>query len=228
MFTKWLVFKATLIHGCVQMFGRGIFRYLTTQPMRFLKRVEESLVRDKISCTQLLQWNPLTRLNLLQFPLDLIKKFSRDSKSPLWLQTKSARRRNRVDLRSRPEETTVATHCNFGANLIEDIREKLISGLKIVQIQKRLLSKAKLKYSKALEIAVAIEIAIRGASILQSGLHDKISVNSKPLQLPPPPPNPPDGFRLMGWEQTRSFSKRRFLIADMTLTRTTYTSQQRK
>ena len=51
----------------------------------------------------------------------------------------------------------LAAHCNFGANLNEALRDRLVCGLRNVQIQKRLLSEAKLKYSKALEIAVAME-----------------------------------------------------------------------
>ena len=89
----------------------------------------------------------------------------------------------------------LATHCNFGANLNEALRDKLVCGLQNIQIQRRLLSEAKLKYSKALEIAVAMEAAVRDASELHSELHaeprvDKISDNSKPPP-PPPPPTPP-------------------------------------
>ena len=85
----------------------------------------------------------------------------------------------------------LVTHCNFGANLNEALQDKLVCGLRNEQIQKRLLSEAKLKYSKALEIALAMETAIRDASELQGELQseprvDKISDNSKPL----PPPNP--------------------------------------
>ena len=35
----------------------------------------------------------------------------------------------------------LATHCNFGANLNEALRDKLVCGLRNVQIQKRLLQK---------------------------------------------------------------------------------------
>ena len=78
----------------------------------------------------------------------------------------------------------LATHCNFGANLNEALRDKLVCGLCNVQIQKSLLSEAKLKYSKALKIAVAMETAIRDASELQSEFHpeprvDKISEQNK-------------------------------------------------
>ena len=88
----------------------------------------------------------------------------------------------------------LATHCNFGVNLNEALRDKLVCGLQNIQIQRRLLSEAKLKYSKALEIAVAMEAAVRDASELHSKLHaepgvDKISDNSKPPPPPPPPPN---------------------------------------
>ena len=77
----------------------------------------------------------------------------------------------------------LATHCNFGVNLNKALRDKLVCGLQNMQIQRRLLSEAKLKYSKALEIAIAMETAVRDASELHSELHaeprvDKISNNS--------------------------------------------------
>ena len=86
----------------------------------------------------------------------------------------------------------LATHCNFGANLNEALRDRLVCGLQNMQIQRRLLSEAKLKYSKAFQ-GVAMEAAVRDASELHSELHpeprvDKISDNSKPPP-PPPPPN---------------------------------------
>ena len=90
----------------------------------------------------------------------------------------------------------LAAHCNFGANLNEALRDRLVCGLRNVQIQKRLLSEAKLKYSKALEIAVAMETAIHDASELQSEFHpeqprvDKISDKSQTTPVLPPPPNP--------------------------------------
>ena len=61
-----------------------------------------------------------------------------------------------------------------------------------MQIQKRLLSEAKLKYSKAVEIAVAMETAIRDASELLSEfnpdpvLHvDKLTEHNKPTPAKP-------------------------------------------
>ena len=58
----------------------------------------------------------------------------------------------------------LVTHFNFGGNLYEALRERLACGLQNMQIQKRLLSEAKLKYSKAVEIAVAMETAMRDTS----------------------------------------------------------------
>ena len=49
----------------------------------------------------------------------------------------------------------LATHGNFGASLHEALRDKFVCGLQNVQIQTRFLSETKLKYFKALEIAVA-------------------------------------------------------------------------
>ena len=90
----------------------------------------------------------------------------------------------------------LATHYNFGGNLNEALRDKLVFGLRNMQIQKRLLSEAKLKYSKAVEIAVAMETAIRDASELQSELNpnpvphvDKLTEhNNQYLRNRRPPP----------------------------------------
>ena len=91
----------------------------------------------------------------------------------------------------------LATHCNFGGNLNEALRDRLVCGLRNMQIQKRLLSEAKLKYSKAVEIAVAMETAIRDASELQSELNpnpvphvDKLTEHNKPTPAKPAT-NPP-------------------------------------
>ena len=39
-------------------------------------------------------------------------------------------------------------YCNFGGNLNEALQDRLVGGLRSIQIQKRLLSEAKLKYPK--------------------------------------------------------------------------------
>ena len=58
----------------------------------------------------------------------------------------------------------LATHCNFGANLKEALGDTSVCGLQNVQIQTRFLSEAKLKYFKALEIALTMKTVIRNAS----------------------------------------------------------------
>ena len=78
----------------------------------------------------------------------------------------------------------LATHCNFGKNLNEALRDRLVCGLRNMQIQKRLLSETNLKYSKAVEIAVAMETAVHDASELQSELNqvphvDKLTESHK-------------------------------------------------
>ena len=62
----------------------------------------------------------------------------------------------------------LATHCNFGRNLNKALRDRPVCGLRNMPMQKRLLSDAKLKYSKAVEIAVGMETAIRDVSELQT------------------------------------------------------------
>ena len=68
----------------------------------------------------------------------------------------------------------LATHCNFGGNLNEALRDGLVCGFRSLQIQERLLSYAKLKYSKAVEIAM--ETAICDALKLQSELNPVLHV----------------------------------------------------
>ena len=73
-----------------------------------------------------------------------------------FLQEKPTWRRKHFVLRGWAKK--VATHYNFGGNLNEALRDALVCGLRNMQIQKRFLSEAKLKYSKAVEIAVAMEL----------------------------------------------------------------------
>ncbi|CAB4008107.1 Retrovirus-related Pol poly from transposon, partial [Paramuricea clavata] len=62
----------------------------------------------------------------------------------------------------------LTTHCNFGNNLEETLRDRLVCGLSNQQIQKRLLAESKLKFSKAVDIAVAMETATRDATEIHS------------------------------------------------------------
>ena len=100
----------------------------------------------------------------------------------------------------------LATHCNFGGNLNEALRDRLVCGLRNMQIQKRSLSEAKLKYSKAVEIALAMETAIRDAAELQSELKpnqvphvDKLTEHNKPTPaIPATDPLPPLATAVVG------------------------------
>ena len=85
----------------------------------------------------------------------------------------------------------LATHWNFGGNLYERLRERLACGLQNMQIQKQFLSEAKLKYSKAVEIAVAMETAMRDTSEYselnsnQVPRVDMLTEHNKPTQAKP-------------------------------------------
>ena len=61
----------------------------------------------------------------------------------------------------------LAEHCEFGENLNDTLRDRLVCGLKNEQIQKQLLSKSTLTLPKATEIAVAMETASKDASELR-------------------------------------------------------------
>ena len=85
----------------------------------------------------------------------------------------------------------LATHWNFGGNLYEGLRERLACGLQNMQIQKQFLSEVKLKYSKAVEIAVAMETAMRDTSEYselnsnQVPRVDMLTEHNKPTQAKP-------------------------------------------
>ena len=53
----------------------------------------------------------------------------------------------------------LATHCKFGATLVDTLRDRFVCGLRHETIQRRLLSEKDLTYAKAMEIARAMEAA---------------------------------------------------------------------
>ncbi|CAB4038190.1 Retrovirus-related Pol poly from transposon, partial [Paramuricea clavata] len=91
----------------------------------------------------------------------------------------------------------LTAHCNFGSNLEETLRDRLVCGLSNQQIQKRLLAESKLKFSKAVDIAVAMETATRDATEIHSkgreekplGL-DKLTLNRPSNRSDSGPPSP--------------------------------------
>ena len=62
----------------------------------------------------------------------------------------------------------LATHCDFGNHLEEALRDRFVCGLRHEAIQRRLLSEVDLTYTKALDIASAMEAANRDAKAFQS------------------------------------------------------------
>ncbi|XP_036815479.1 uncharacterized protein LOC118943635 [Oncorhynchus mykiss] len=62
----------------------------------------------------------------------------------------------------------LSEHCQLGENLNDTLRDRFVCGLKHEHIQKRLLTESELTFAKAVEIAVAMEIATKDAFELQS------------------------------------------------------------
>ena len=63
----------------------------------------------------------------------------------------------------------LATNCEFGENLEQALRDRLVCGLKHEPTQKRLLTEASLTLAKAIEIAQSTESAERNALQLKGG-----------------------------------------------------------
>lgn len=81
----------------------------------------------------------------------------------------------------------LSEHCAFGAALDNTLRDRLVSGLRWKNTQKKLLSIDKLTLNKALEICVAMETATKDAAELQNRNRDsapvnKIKVTPKPIK----------------------------------------------
>ena len=74
-------------------------------------------------------------------------------------------------------------HCNFGDHLDETMRDKLVCGLNNQQIHKRLLAESKLRFSKAVDIAVAMETATRDATEIHNDLREEKHLGLDKLTL---------------------------------------------
>ena len=100
----------------------------------------------------------------------------------------------------------LSEHCNFGAVLLQSLRDRLVCGLSNTSIQKRLLQEDNLTFQSAYDKAIALEMASRDASDMHESApqihavassrstviwqHEKINKNPKfverkisPLQL---------------------------------------------
>ena len=63
----------------------------------------------------------------------------------------------------------IAEHCNYGTNLEDMLRDRIVCGVRDKRIQQRLLTEPELKFKEAREIALATETAARSAQELQAG-----------------------------------------------------------
>uniref|UniRef100_A0A1Y1K0Y3 RNA-directed DNA polymerase n=1 Tax=Photinus pyralis TaxID=7054 RepID=A0A1Y1K0Y3_PHOPY len=69
----------------------------------------------------------------------------------------------------------LANSCNFGSFLDQALRDKLVCGISSEQTQRRLLCEKDLTFSKACQMAIAIESAENQAKALKGGLVEKVT-----------------------------------------------------
>ena len=67
--------------------------------------------------------------------------------------------------------------CDFGANLEDSLRDRLVCGIRSDQSQKRLLTEKNLTFKKANKIALAMEMAIKDTKKLQGATGGAENVN---------------------------------------------------
>ena len=62
---------------------------------------------------------------------------------------------------------SLAEHCNYGTKLDEMLRDRLVCGIEVPAIQKRLLAEPKLTLKRATEKAMAMETAEKNTETLK-------------------------------------------------------------
>lgn len=72
------------------------------------------------------------------------------------------------------ELRAIAQYCDFGGTL--ELRHRIVCGINDQQIQKKLLAEKALSFDKAMEIALAVESATKGAKTITSGMQDHTSI----------------------------------------------------
>ena len=88
----------------------------------------------------------------------------------------------------------VAEHCQYGANLKEMLRDRLVCGVAHEATQKRLHAEKDLTFDKAYTLALAIEAAERDTKNIKDGASDTQPVLfSQRGKTPAPPPSRPAG-----------------------------------
>ena len=66
----------------------------------------------------------------------------------------------------------LAETCNFGAKLDEQLRDRLVGGLRSESIQKRLLSEGDIDLTRAYELTISIKTANQEASSMRNKSHE--------------------------------------------------------
>ena len=80
----------------------------------------------------------------------------------------------------------LSEHCEFGDNLDDMLRDRLVCGTKDVRVRRRLLAEEDLKFKKAFEIAQAAEAADSNAKYLQKPSASTVhAVQRQPTKLRP-------------------------------------------
>jgi hypothetical protein len=67
-----------------------------------------------------------------------------------------------------------AEHCDLGDRLADDLRDRLVCGMRHENIQKKLLSEGGLTLKKAIEISVAMETAAKDAVQLRNSYSEAL------------------------------------------------------
>ena len=79
----------------------------------------------------------------------------------------------------------LSQHCDFGDNLNDTLRDKLVCGLTSESIQKCLLSESELSFRRAVELAIGLETAAKDSVELRNkGGPEVHKMNTKPGAMP--------------------------------------------
>ena len=151
------------------------------------------LVRDLVSpdrpgdksYTELVE---VLRTHYQPSPSEIVQRFKFNSRNR---RTNESVAEFVADLRHKAE------HCNYGPQLENMLRDRLVCGINDESIQRRLLSEEKLTFKKALEIALRMENAMKNVSDLRTiPVPEKVQYvkkgrssckQTKTFQHPPPP-----------------------------------------
>ena len=73
------------------------------------------------------------------------------------------------------ELRSLAEFCNYGATLDDMLRDRLVCGIRIDHIQRRLLAEEKLTFKRAMDLATALETAAANAQMLQGSRPQQVA-----------------------------------------------------